>query len=88
MKQVRPHVASPEEGVLRVLYEGPATLVECAAGLVQHAYGTDIATDEIEALLADLAARACITSAVDGASRRYTLTATGSERLASLVEVS
>ena len=60
MRQVRPYVASLEEGVLRVLYEGPATPSECAAGLLHHAYGI---------------------------SQRYTLTATGSERLASLVEV-
>jgi DNA-binding PadR family transcriptional regulator len=80
-------VASLEEGVLRVLYEGPATPSECAAGLLHHAYATEIAPDEIEALLADLTARGCITCAVHGISQRYTLTATGSERLASLVEV-
>ncbi len=88
MRQVRPNVLSLEEGVLRVLYEGPATPGECAAGLLHHAYATEIAAAQIEAVLADLTARACITCAVERGSRRYTLTATGSERLASLVEES
>jgi DNA-binding PadR family transcriptional regulator len=87
MRQVRPHVASLEEGVLRVLYEGPATGGECAAGLLHHGRATEVVTGEIAALLADLVVRGCITSSGQGESRRYALTATGSERLAALVEI-
>jgi hypothetical protein len=76
-------VSTLEEGVLRVLYEGPATVGECTAALLQLGHATEVVTDEIEALLADLVERACITSGAP----RYTLTAWGSERLAALVEV-
>ena len=88
MREVRPRVGcSLEEGVLRVLYEGPATAGECAAGLLHDGYATEVVIEELESQLADLVRRACIVCAGLGAAARYTLTETGSERLASLVEV-
>jgi len=86
MSQVSPHVISLEEGVLRVLYEEPASALECAARLLGYGYAAEVVTDEVETLLAGLALRACVRPAGDGTSPRYALTAAGSERLASLVE--
>jgi DNA-binding PadR family transcriptional regulator len=77
---------SLEEGVLRVLYEAPATTYECAAGLLHFGYAQEVVTDEVEALLGDLERRACVIRNVDRTHRRYTITPAGSERLAVLVE--
>ena len=79
-------MASLEEGVLRVLYEGPATVYECAAGLLQHGHATQAVPDEIEALVAGLVKRGCVVCSGGGSAGRYSLTPAGSERLAALVE--
>ncbi|HTX02262.1 MAG TPA: hypothetical protein VMD07_01175 [Candidatus Acidoferrales bacterium] len=86
MYEVRRQVASLEEGVLRVLYEGPASACECAAGVVLYAYAAEVVTDELERLLAGLTAHGFVREVAESAPRRYAITAAGSERLASLVE--
>lgn len=75
-----------EEGVLRVLYEGPATVCECAAGLLRFGYATEAATGEIERQLHELERRACVERAHPPAQQRYAITPAGSERLAVIVE--
>jgi len=76
-----------EEGVLRVLYEGPASAGECAAGLLHFGYATEVVTEEIELQLAELERRACVARIRQAARVRYAITVIGSERLASIVEV-
>ena len=71
---------SLEEQVLRVFYEGPRSVHECAAEL-RHA---DV--DEVAQLVADLAQLSYLAVHARGAVSRYALTHTGSERLAVLVE--
>jgi len=75
---------SLEEGVLRVLYEAPASAYECAAGLLQYAYATEAVTEEIEELFIELALRGRIERVGNGT--RFAITVTGSQRLADLVE--
>ncbi|HTU71758.1 MAG TPA: hypothetical protein VMF11_15755 [Candidatus Baltobacteraceae bacterium] len=84
--EVRCHVGSFEEGVLRVLYEAPASACECAAALLHYGYATEVVTGEVEALLDDLVKRGCAFVVGEGMPERYALSAAGSERLASLVE--
>ncbi|HUA09310.1 MAG TPA: hypothetical protein VMA98_08555 [Candidatus Acidoferrales bacterium] len=75
-----------EEGVLRVLYEGPASACECAAWLLQFGYASEAVTEEIEAQLRDLERRACVANVASALLPRYAITQIGSERLAAIVE--
>ncbi|HTX56413.1 MAG TPA: hypothetical protein VMD47_04840 [Candidatus Acidoferrales bacterium] len=75
-----------EEAVLRVLYEGPASAGECAAGLLHFGFATEAVTEEVESLLGDLERRACVARDAQAALPRYAITRIGSERLAVLVE--
>jgi hypothetical protein len=79
-------VGSLEEQVLRVLYDGSASARECAAGLAPYARPSAESILEIEDLLWELAGRSYLDVEAGSAGLRYSLTRTGSERLADLVE--
>jgi hypothetical protein len=77
---------SLEERVLRVLYEGSASALDCAAELQRYGDGHGGLAAEIERLLAELAERSYLEVGRSWSPARYRLTPEGSERLAILVE--
>jgi hypothetical protein len=86
MTNVLASVGSLEEQLLRVLYEGPATALQCAAELTPYSRPPAERVLEIEDLLWDLAGRLYLHVEAGSAALRYSLTRAGSERLADLVE--
>jgi DNA-binding PadR family transcriptional regulator len=81
-------VRSLEERVLRVLYEGSASASDCASELQRYDGAPEGLVGQVQRLLADLAERSCVEMRIAGSSARYRITPAGSERLATLAELS
>ena len=74
-----------EEQILRVLYEGPASVYECCLELQRYSGEPDIEC-AVERLLIELASGSLAGACSNAEGLRYAITAAGSERLAALVE--
>jgi hypothetical protein len=77
---------SLEERVLRVLYEGSFSALDCVAEPERYGGDRHGLAGDVEHLLTDLAGRSYLEIRRDNGAARYRLTATGSERLAVLAE--